>query len=656
MTDTPKNYGIIGIGMDYQLYTRETLNSPWVLVPNSAAPITITIMSDGKILSVGKDCQLYVRDTLHSPWVVIQNSGSVIGAAMMHDGKILAIGMNNQLYTRDTLTSIWVHIPNSGTVKSVTIMQDGKILGVGMDNQLYTRDTLTSSWVLVPNSAAVKSVTTTLDGKILGVGMDNQLYTRDTLTSSWVQAPNSAAVFAVASDLRKEQENLTPELKSRGIIFDGSDARIAFPYPIPSLTDAITIEFWANGGNKLPSNNSVFEAYNEQNQRVLNIHLPWGNGYMFWDAGNQNGYDRIDRPVQPQEYKGIWTHWAFIKDVKKGQMLIYRNGTLWHQSSSMFRTLAGIKQFSIGSYVIGTAFWNGTLTEFRIWNKVCTEQEINSNMKLRMTGKEAGIVAYYPMNKIAEGTERKLMDLSANGYHGVVLGSAVLSDEFELGFSIQIHKEQEKLIKPLKGIFLDGQKDDVEAHYHIALNPDEFTLTSWVKPTGKKGVWRSVVCSSSPKRGYMLYAGDNDRWQFWVGAEKLWYKLIGAEVILDKWTHLAATYSNGIMKLYVDGILVGEQKGKYAPTTNPLRIGSGDANVEPKFFFTGQIAEVCIWKKALSVDNILNNMDIQLTGKEDGLTAYWPMKTIIEEAERKTPDMTANKNFGLVRGDIRIID
>ncbi|MGV2388240.1 MAG UNVERIFIED_CONTAM: LamG domain-containing protein [Microcystis novacekii LVE1205-3] len=30
------------------------------------------------------------------------------------------------------------------------------------------------------------------------------------------------------------------------------------------------------------------------------------------------------------QYKGKWNHWAFTKDVTKGEMKIYLNGVLWH--------------------------------------------------------------------------------------------------------------------------------------------------------------------------------------------------------------------------------------------------------------------------------------------------------------------------------------
>jgi hypothetical protein len=189
---------ILGIGLDHQLYTRDNLTSPWVVVPNSGSVIGVTQIQDGKLLGIGLDNQLYTRDSLTSPWVLVPNSGAVIGITQMRGGRILGIGLDDQLYTRESLTSPWVLVPNSGSVTAVTQMHDGRILGIGLDRQLWTRESLTSPWVQVPNSGAVTGVAEMHDRRILGIGLDSQLWTRDNLTSAWVQVPNSGAVTAIS--------------------------------------------------------------------------------------------------------------------------------------------------------------------------------------------------------------------------------------------------------------------------------------------------------------------------------------------------------------------------------------------------------------------------------------------------------------------------
>ena len=75
---------ILGIGEDNYLYTRATLNSNWIQVPNSSAVIGVTVMPDGTILGIGTDKYLYTRATLNSNWIQVPNSGMVIGVTILH--------------------------------------------------------------------------------------------------------------------------------------------------------------------------------------------------------------------------------------------------------------------------------------------------------------------------------------------------------------------------------------------------------------------------------------------------------------------------------------------------------------------------------------------------------------------------------------------
>jgi len=194
----------------------------WTRVPSSGTVIAVTVMKDGTILGVGADYQLYTRQTLSSDWVLVPKSGTVIAVTAMNNGTILGVGADYQLYTRQTLSSDWVLVPKSGTVIAVTVMKDGTILGIGLDNQLYTRQTLSSDWILVPKSGAVKAVTVMNNGTILGVGLDNQLYTRQTLSSNWVNIPDSEAVKGVTiiNDTTVQDPNKVQRIIGIGIYND----------------------------------------------------------------------------------------------------------------------------------------------------------------------------------------------------------------------------------------------------------------------------------------------------------------------------------------------------------------------------------------------------------------------------------------------------
>ena len=203
------------------------------------------------------------------------------------------------------------------------------------------------------------------------------------------------------------------------LTFDGIDDWLELPKGFPTIEKAITIEFWAKGENSLTECNTIFEANNAENTRVLVVAIPWDRR-IYWDAGNGNGFDRIDKEVKIEEYNS-WTHWAFVKDVAAGKMWIYRNGQIWEQGEGTQKSLAGIDRVTIGCLVNNSAFWKGSLTEFRIWNQVRTQAEILQNINVRLKGNEQGLSRYYPFNGDAN-------DRTSNGAHGTINGATWTQD------------------------------------------------------------------------------------------------------------------------------------------------------------------------------------------------------------------------------------
>jgi len=149
------------------------------------------------------------------------------------------------------------------------------------------------------------------------------------------------------------------------------------------LDTEVTVAFWVNGFAELqPQNGTCFEGVNADNNRVLNSHLPWSNGRVYWDAGWDGGYDRIDKAAVEGNYEGAWNHWAFTKNTTTGSMKIYLNGNIWHSGSNLDNSLAGIVNFSIGAAAGWSNFYNGRIDEFQIWSKELDQATIQDWMRL----------------------------------------------------------------------------------------------------------------------------------------------------------------------------------------------------------------------------------------------------------------------------------
>ncbi|PCH93307.1 MAG: hypothetical protein COB85_07310, partial [Bacteroidetes bacterium] len=187
----------------------------------------------------------------------------------------------------------------------------------------------------------------------------------------------------------------------------------------------VTISLWQYGDPIIqPQSDYVFEAYDTNGYRVINCHLPWGNGSVYWDAGNDIGsVDRISKGANASDYRGQWNHWAFSKSATAGQMRIYLNGILWNIGSAKTRDMVGITLFKIGSNATGTNSYDGYIDEFRVWNAYLDQTVIADWMYKDIDPSHpnySNLLAYYKFN---EGTGLSASDASGSGNTGALFGA-----------------------------------------------------------------------------------------------------------------------------------------------------------------------------------------------------------------------------------------
>ena len=205
------------------------------------------------------------------------------------------------------------------------------------------------------------------------------------------------------------------------LVLDGFNDWVEFPPGSMPWGNAITCSFWAYGSDALPRDTSVICASDANGNRILNIHLPWSNGFIYFDCGNNaSTFDRIEKQASPEAYKDNWFHWAFTKDATTGEMKIYFNGQLWHSGTGKTLALPKSSFVRLGCYGEGSHFYPGKLAELQLWNRARTEAEIKQNMSRRLIGDEPGLVGYWPLN---DGEGAIAEDRTENGNHGTIHGN-----------------------------------------------------------------------------------------------------------------------------------------------------------------------------------------------------------------------------------------
>lgn len=216
-------------------------------------------------------------------------------------------------------------------------------------------------------------------------------------------------------------------------------------------------------------------------------------------------------------------------------------------------------------------------------------------------------------------------------YNGTAIGGVSRADGAPIGGESQ------------NAIDFNGVDGYVDFPNSPSLNLTSFTVEAWAKVEGGDGTYRTVIMSRSDDnsnntdaRGFNIYVGPGNRWEFWTGNLDLttgpggeWDVLSGPTVVNNQWTHIVATFQEtslagsvrlGTKSLYIDGALVASGTDRpYAENqTAPLHIGAaGTENGTPGLFFNGVIDEVGIGSTVLTATQVERRYQATKVASED---------------------------------------
>ena len=175
----------------------------------------------------------------------------------------------------------------------------------------------------------------------------------------------------------------------------------------------------------------------------------------------------------------------------------------------------------------------------------------------------------------------------------------------------------------------DGSSD------YIQLN-DPFSYTNHTI-----AAWVYVEDDATTKTIFDARDADNDGIALWfVSNERIVYSvnnidIYPTDVFASEWVYIVGTYDGTTQKLYFDGSQVGTSTtSQTISTTTAARIGSNSYSLGE--YFNGNLANVAIWNRALSSDEINSVMWKSyeaLSGAEsNGLQAWYSLDDITSPA------------------------
>jgi uncharacterized repeat protein (TIGR01451 family) len=223
--------------------------------------------------------------------------------------------------------------------------------------------------------------------------------------------------------------------------------------------------------------------------------------------------------------------------------------------------------------------------------------------------------------------------------------------------------------KENSALYLDGETGFVMLNSSLPEKLDYFSVSAWVKPDFKKGA-PSTLAIVSEADAFEL-AINNDKIEKSVAIFSVfdgikWHKIQSNSAIPEIWTHISATYDDGEIKLFVNGI--HENYKKIDPSYS-LTYQYGDANQnsydhilsngdvligafnpsireksEVENHFSGLVDDVALYDKSLSLDQISQIHQIKRIPDIFSESESQPVKAV--------PEATGTPNeYGFVADD-----
>ncbi|MBI2925265.1 MAG: response regulator [Verrucomicrobia bacterium] len=293
--------------------------------------------------------------------------------------------------------------------------------------------------------------------------------------------------------------------------------------------------------------------------------------------------------------------------------------------------------------------FHGQMDEVRVWRVARSAEEIRRTMTTRLAGSETNLVALWNFDdgSASDATGR---------FHGQYRRQArAIEAEFPAilpGVRLQpvllldgLHSYAE--LPP--GIFQELKESTVEAWIQCdGLQPEGEARFFEVGQDGEMfsispGLWGADASSAVV---FTIVSGQQG-----PVFHNAWAKNV---IRPGRWFHLAAVSGEGGMRFYLNGVLVATNSypGSFASTrcSGPTRLGKTiESNKPAERTLRGQLADVRVWGRQRTGDEIGRDMFRLLRGDEAGLVGLWDF------ADDTPRDRSPHQHHGQLKGNATIL-
>jgi hypothetical protein len=515
--------------------------------------------------------------------------------------------------------SAWVRVDAAGTLEQSLIKDSGGMmsLALGSDNKVKLTVRMSDGSIkTVTDPVALVADTWTHYAGAVDYDTATAGNTTLALCRNGVEVAQTLVLHGLPSHLGDQV-----------IDFDGVDDRVEITSSPPDLASkSFSVELWARRSR------TGLEVMLQQGpggtNNILHLGFRASGAFMFGFGGNDAD--------TPQTYTDTsWHHWACTYDSTTRTQRVYRDAALAVERVAPAH-YQGSGPLVLGRWLDGTLPFKGNLADVRIWNRARTQAEIAQDMARRLSGREAGLLAYWPLDN------RTTKDLSPAKLHGVLQGNAT--------WTTAAYLHPQIVPPPAPGARLanvmqfDGVDDFIEVPA-FAAPTSAMTVSLWARSATP--TWNAFGCLASKRDSFMLHPWTGERkieLSIWVNGAQV--KIQHTPADIQGWHLYTATYDGTTVRFYVDGVEVGHAAASGAIAADAggvMYIGHDDGYGPKERNFAGEIAEVQVWSVARSQADIQAGMYRRLTGAESGLAGYWPL-------DRNADDLSPSRRQGSFHG------
>ncbi|MCP4662401.1 MAG: LamG domain-containing protein, partial [bacterium] len=412
----------------------------------------------------------------------------------------------------------------------------------------------------------------------------------------------------------------TPFPGQQALELDGTAAYVEIPHApeihFAAADESFTVELWMRAAEGTAGDERVLvEKWSGIGSYPFALRYRPATGEIVFARSTGDASSSPILVSQPGCGDGVWHHVAAVKE--GATLRLFVDGALAAETTDpIVDRIRGTSPVYAGSRGGTSHFFHGAITELRIWRRARTAEELASGRWPRLSGEEAGLAGYWPLNAVVDA---EVADGLAH------LAGALSGGTWADGEDLPLLTGAGETAPTAA---FDGLTSTVTVAADPILMPaSAITVEAWVRPqaAGGQAFLGPVASCGDAVSGWGLRATGTDC-GFLITLDGVqhhvrWPSTAGA----CRWVHLAGIYDGAALTLYANGVAVAVQAvaGAITPYAGNLVIGGHPYWTSRHF--QGQIAEVRVWSTARNAQQIRANLFRRLTGEEPWLAGYWPL-------------------------------